>query len=139
MEYEDVLRLEAESKNLEKVIEFVDAHLDKCGCSQKIKMHIELSVEEIFTNISSYAYSPDVGPVTISVQTDREDPSVTIQFADKGVPYNPLEKEDPDVDSPASERNIGGLGIFLVKKTMDNVSYAFRNGQNILTIRKRLN
>lgn len=138
MENEDVLRLEADSKNLEKVIEFVNSHLERSGCSEKTRMRIELSVEEIFVNISSYAYSPDVGPVAISVQTDPEDPSVTIEFSDRGRPYNPLEREDPDVGSPASERSIGGLGIFLVKKTMDNVEYTYRDGHNILTIRKKL-
>ncbi len=72
------------------------------------------------------------------METDPEDPSVTIVFSDKGVPYNPLKREDPDVGMSADERDIGGLGIFLVKKTMDNVEYSFRDGRNILTIRKKL-
>ncbi len=134
----DILKLEAVNENLEKVIDFVDAHLENSGCSSKVRNHIELSVEEIFVNIASYAYRPGVGPVTVKVETDRDNPSVTIEFADSGVPYNPLEKTDPDVNASADERAIGGLGIFLVKKTMDNVEYSFRDGQNILRISKKL-
>lgn len=138
MENGDVLKLEAVNENLEKVIDFVDAHLENSGCSGKVRNYIELSVEEIFVNIASYAYRPGVGPVTVRVETDRDNPSVTIEFADSGVPYNPLEKTDPDVSATADERAIGGLGIFLVKKTMDNVEYSFRDGQNILRISKKL-
>ena len=102
----------------------------------KSQTQIDLSVEEIFVNIASYAYREEPGKAEVSVECNNGE--ITIVFKDNGKPYNPLEKPDPDVTLSAEEREIGGLGIFLVKKNMDDVSYEYKNDQNILTIKKKI-
>ena len=134
----DELDLEASVDQLQRVIDFVNAHLDAAGCPQASKMKMELAVEEIFVNIASYAYAPEKGYATVRVEVSGDPVAVTITFIDRGVPYDPLKKEDPDVTLSASERKIGGLGIFLTKKIMDDVSYEYKDGQNILTLKKTL-
>ena len=101
-------------------------------------MQIELAVEEVFINIASYAYLPGKGNATVRVEVTENPVSVTITFIDRGVPYDPLAKDDPDVTASAENRAIGGLGVFMVKKTMDDVAYEYRDGQNILTLKKNL-
>ena len=93
-------------------------------------------IDELFGNIAHYAYDPNVGPATVRVEVPKEPLSVIITFIDNGVPYDPLKKADPDITLSADDREVGGLGIFLVKKTMDDVSYEYKNGQNILRIKK---
>ena len=132
------LTVEADDKNLSTVRDFVGAELEALDCPPKTKMQIRLAVEEVFINISHYAYSPETGPVTVRVETAREPKSVGITFIDQGVPYDPLQKPDPDVTLPAEKREIGGLGIYLVKKSMDDVRYEYRDGQNVLTLKKHL-
>ncbi|MBR4223569.1 MAG: ATP-binding protein [Oscillospiraceae bacterium] len=130
------LIIDALKENLPQVLEFVDTELEGVDCPLKIQMQVDLAVEEIFINIASYAYDPDVGPATVRVET-REDPhQVDITFIDHGVPYDPLAKADPDITLSAEERDIGGLGIFMVKKSMDDVIYEYKDGHNILTIIK---
>ena len=132
------LTLAATVENLARVLEFVDEELEACGCPPRAGMQIDVAVEELFVNIARYAYQPGTGEATIRFER-REDPSraeVEITFLDRGVPYDPLAKADPDVSLPAEEREIGGLGIYMVKKSMDDVAYAYRDGQNVLTIRK---
>ena len=102
----------------------------------KIQMQIDVAVEEIFVNIANYAYSPDTGPAT--VRLDIRDGIAVITFIDSGVPYDPLAKPDPDVTLSAEDRPIGGLGIFLVKKSMDSVSYNYESGKNVLRLKKRI-
>ena len=131
-----ILNIDAEVSNLDKVLAFVDKQLENYGCSPKAQMQIDVAVEEIFVNIASYAYKPEKGVAAISVETQDAPLAVIITFTDGGVPYNPLKKPDPDVTLPAEERQIGGLGIYMVKKSMDNVSYEYKNGKNILTITK---
>ena len=104
----------------------------------KIQMQIDIAVEEIFVNIANYAYAPEIGTATVRVEVMGDPPSVDITFIDKGIPYDPLAKADPDVTLSAEERQIGGLGIFMVKKSMDDVKYAYLDGHNILTIKKGL-
>ena len=106
--------------------------------SPKARMQIELAVEEIFVNIANYAYAPEIGRATVRVVVSDEPLTVTITFLDRGVPYDPLKKDDPDVTLSAADREIGGLGIFMTKKVMDDVSYEYKDGQNILTLKKRL-
>ena len=101
-------------------------------------MPIEVAVEEIFVNIASYAYDPQVGPATIRTEIVQEPLSVILSFIDGGVPYDPLAKPDPVLHTPLQLRRRGGLGIFMVKKTMDDVSYEYKDGKNILTITKNL-
>ena len=132
------LVLEAVQENLEAVQTFVDEHLEAADCSAKAKMQIGVAVEEIFVNIAHYAYQPGHGSVTVRVEVGEAPVSVTITFVDHGVPYDPLAKSDPDVTLSAADRDIGGLGIFMTKKLMDDVVYEYKDGQNILTLKKAL-
>lgn len=130
------LRLDAKTENLDKVLAFVDEQLEEKNCPLKARMQIDVAVEELFVNIANYAYAPNVGTAVIGLEF-REDPvAVIITFTDQGVPYNPLAKADPDITLSAEERQIGGLGIYMVKKSMDDVSYVYQNNQNILRIKK---
>lgn len=131
------ITIEARTENLDDVIAFVGGELENLNCGMKQQMQIELSVEEIFVNIAHYAYTPEIGTVTIHVDTDDSN-TVILTFIDSGVPYNPLAKTDPDITLSAEERQIGGLGIFMVKKNMDDVIYEYKDGQNILTLKKKL-
>ncbi|MBO4819652.1 MAG: anti-sigma factor antagonist [Firmicutes bacterium] len=132
------LDIEAEESNLHKVLDFIDKHLDAVDCPPKVKMQIEVAVEEIFVNIASYAYAPDKGRATVRVEVSPEPITVTITFIDQGIPYDPLAKEDPDVTLKAEDRPVGGLGIFMVKQTMDDVTYEYKDGKNILRIKKSI-
>ena len=125
-------------ENLDAVMAFVDQQLEEAGCSMKTQMQIDIAVEEVYVNIAHYAYNPEIGGVTIRVQIEEEPLAVILTFIDKGKPYDPLAKEDPDVTLAAEDRQIGGLGIFMVKKSMDNVSYEYNEGRNILTLKKKL-
>lgn len=130
------LVIEARTENLDEVLAFVDGELEKHDCNMKVQMQIDIAVEEIFVNIAHYAYDPAVGKATIRVEVT--DNTVSLTFVDNGIPYDPLAKEDPDVTLSAEERQIGGLGIFMVKKSMDDISYEYKDGQNILTFSKTL-
>lgn len=131
------LTVDATVENIETVTEFVNAQLEQYGCPMKIQMQIDIAIDELFGNIAHYAYDPNVGPATVRVEVD-EGPCVIITFIDNGVPYDPLKKEDPDTTLSAEDRQIGGLGVYMVKKSMDDISYEYRNGQNILRIKKRI-
>ena len=132
------LTVEAKDENLAQVLAFVDAQLETLDCPPKTQMQLDMAVEEIFVNIAHYAYAPEIGNVTVQVETAREPKNVTVTFFDRGVPYDPLAKPDPDVTLSAEDRQIGGLGIYMVKKSMDDVRYEYRDGQNILTLKKNL-
>ena len=132
------LHVEAAAENLEQVINFVETRLEELECPLKIQMQIDVAVEEIFVNIANYAYQSGTGQVTIGIDKEEEAGLVTIRFADSGIPFNPLELENPDITLSAEERNIGGLGIYMVKKSMDDISYEYKDGQNILTIKKKI-
>ena len=132
------LTLEAKVDSLPQVLAFVDEYLESLDCSMKVQMQIDVAVEEIYVNVASYAYAPKTGPVTISLETEDAPRSVTITFTDSGVPYDPLAKEDPDVTLSAEERKIGGLGIYMVKKTMDSMTYEYKNQQNVLKLTKTI-
>lgn len=132
------LDIEATVANLHKVLYFVDKKLKAVGCPLKIKLQINLAVEEIFVNIANYAYNPDKGNATVRVEVEDDPLMVVITFIDKGVPYDPLTRQDPDISLSADKRRIGGLGIFLTKKTMDNLTYEYKDGQNILKMKKAL-
>ena len=133
------LVIEAKKTNLDAVLSFIDEQLGEAECSKKTRMTIDVAVEELFVNISSYAYDPKIGTAVVQVSVHNEPLSVEITFIDNGKPYAPLAKPDPDVTLDAEHRQIGGLGIFMVKKSMDNVQYEYKDGRNILTIKKVLN
>lgn len=127
----------AEVDNLDKVMAFIDEQLEASGCPMKIQTKIEIAVEEIFVNIASYAYTNETGTAVISIQIS-DDSLARITFTDSGVPYDPLAKPDPNVFLPLNERNVGGLGIFMVKNIIDNVYYEYKDGYNILTLENKL-
>ena len=133
------LELEATDENLSAVQAFVEERLEATDCPMKLLLQIGVAVEEIFVNIAHYAYTPSVGKATVRVEVLEDPVTVEITFVDHGVPYDPLAKEDPDVSLSAEERGIGGLGIFMTKRMMDEVNYEYRDGANILTLKKGLN
>ena len=128
----------AEEGKLSQVIEFIEQQLEKAGCSAKTKMQISVAAEEIFVNIAHYAYAPGTGIATVRMAVAGSPAAATITFIDRGAPFDPLGKADPDVTLPAEERQIGGLGIYMTKKTMDEVRYEYKDGQNRLTLVKKL-
>lgn len=132
------LTVEAKVENIPEVTAFIDEQLEAVECAMKAQLQIDVAIDELFGNIAHYAYAPDSGDATVRFEFDPQSRMVRISFVDSGVPYNPLEKKDPDITLAAEERDIGGLGIFLVKKTMDHMAYAYKNGQNILTIMKKI-
>ena len=130
------LTVEAKLDHLDEVLAFVDSSLEEMECPIKAQMQIDVAVEEVFVNIASYAYTPGTGSTTLQIETEQDPPAVAITFIDSGVPFDPLLKPDPDVTLPAEERQIGGLGIYMVKKSMDEMLYRHEDGQNILTMKK---
>ena len=132
------LKLVANLNNIPRVMAFVDKELEALKCPLKIRMKIDLAIDELIANVANYAYASGKGEVTVRFAFDETDRMVSITFIDEGVPYDPLKKRDPDVTLSAAERQIGGLGIFLVKKTMDSMEYKRENGCNILTIYKKI-
>ena len=123
---------------LDYVLQFINLELNEYGCPKKERMQIAIAVEEIYVNIAQYAYAPKVGTVIIRFWTEYEPMRFTIQFVDGGKPYNPLTKPDPDISLDAEKRGIGGLGVFIVKKNMDDVRYEYMNGKNVFTISKKV-
>ena len=124
--------------NLDEVVGFVLKRLDSYGCSKRLLMQIRLAVEEIFVNIASYAYDPAIGPAEVRCEVLPDPLRVVIQFLDGGRPFDPLAREDADTSAEGLFSREGGLGILLVKETMDGVHYSYENGKNVLTIEKRL-
>ena len=131
---EERLVLDATIENVEKALDYVGNSIRELPFENKIKHHIEVAVDEIVSNVARYAYGNDSGSVSVKVDTD--DKGVVITITDSGVPYNPLEKEDPDTTLSADERGIGGYGIFIVKKVMDDISYEYKDNKNIFKMRK---
>lgn len=135
------LQIKAATKNLDAVLDFVNAELERMGCSMKNQIQIDMAVEELFVNIAHYAYDGGTGDAVISAGPDTEsgaDGVLRITFRDWGIPFDPLKKKDPDISLPVEEREIGGLGIFMAKKVMDRMDYRYENGQNILTMTKKI-
>lgn len=132
------LTVDATVENIAGVTSFVEGQLEKYDCPVKAQMQIAVAIDELFGNIAHYAYNPDIGPATVRVEVSGEPLAVIITFIDNGVPYDPLAKEDPDISLGAQEREFGGLGIFMVKKSMDEITYEYKDGQNILRIKKRI-
>ena len=130
------MTVDATVDNLSKVLAFIDEQLEANNCPMRVMLEIDVAAEEIFVNVASYAYTSGIGSVAIEVNFEEKPKAVAIRFIDSGIPYNPLEKEDPDVTLPAEKRGIGGLGVFMVKKSMDEVAYEYKDGNNHLTIRK---
>ena len=128
----------AKTENLNDVLGFVEETLETFECPMKTQMAICVALEEVFVNVARYAYPDSEGDVTLHIGFDDQTRDVTFRMTDKGVPFDPLKKPDPDITLSAEEREIGGLGIFITKKTMDTVTYAYENGKNILTMIKKI-
>ena len=132
------LTVDATIENSEKVTDFVNEELEKLDCSPKAQIQIDVAIDELFGNIAHYAYNPNVGTATIRMEVVQDPMAVVLTFIDHGIPYDPLAKEDPDIKLSAEERKIGGLGIYMVKKSMDEITYEYKDGQNILRIKKNI-
>ena len=128
----------AKVEALSDVLGFVDRVLESYECPMKIQTAICVAIEEVFVNVAHYAYGDGEGDMTLGIGFDEESRNITFRMSDKGTPFDPLKKPDPDITLSAEEREIGGLGIFITKKTMDTVSYAYENGENILTMIKKI-
>lgn len=136
MKYE--LRVASCIENIEMVNDFVNEKLEEINCPMKTMMQINIAIDEIFGNIAHYAYYPKVGQATIQMEIDQNPLSVNLTFIDSGVPFNPLLKESPNTKLSVEDRKVGGLGIYIVKKSMDKLSYQYKDKKNILTISKRI-
>ena len=134
---EKEMLFDADVEKLYDALALVENQLDRAGCGKKEKKQISMAVEEIFVNIASYAYPPEIRDGKIRIRTEVWKQTATVTISDSGAPYNPLEKADPDLSMGVEERQHGGFGIFMVKKAMDDVRYERRDGHNILTIRKQ--
>ena len=132
------IAVDAMIENMNTVTAFVDDFLDQIACPMKSRIQINIVIDEIFGNICHYAYKDSVGAVTVRVESGNTPKAVFLTFTDNGIPYNPLDTEDPDITSSSEERKIGGLGIYLVKKNMDEMKYEYVNQQNRLWMEKRL-
>ena len=133
------ITIAATVENIDVVTDFVNEQLESRDCPIKAQMQIDIAIDELFSNIAHYAYNPETGDATVRVEVVEDPMAVVITFIDKGIPYDPLKKADPNTALSAEEREIGGLGIFMVKKTMDDITYEYKDGQNILKIKKNLN
>lgn len=132
------LTIAATVENIGTVTEFVNEQLEALDCPMRAQMQINIAIDELFGNIAHYAYNPDVGDATVRVEVTEEPLAVVITFIDGGVPYDPLKAADPDITLSADQRQIGGLGIYMVKKSMDEITYEYKDGKNILSIKKKL-
>lgn len=137
MTRDETLSIDAGCGHLDDAIRFVDDRLAEVSCPDEVVKQIELAVEELFMNVANYAYSGSSGKVTLFIQRPNPaEKNVVIKMCDGGRPFNPLLLEDPDTDKPLEERDIGGLGIFLVKQMMNSVSYKYENGSNCVVMSK---
>ena len=132
------LTIAAKIENIEAVTDFVNEQLEALDCPKKAQMQIDIAIDELFGNIAHYAYNPEIGQATVRVEVSQDPLAVVITFIDNGMPYDPLAKADPDTTLSVEERDIGGLGIYMVKKSMDEITYEYKDGQNILAIKKNL-
>ena len=128
----------AKTESLSDVISFVESTLESFECPMKIQTAICVAIEEVFVNVAHYAYPECEGDMTLCISFDNQTRDITFRMTDNGIPFDPLKKPDPDISLSAEDREIGGLGIFIAKKTMDTLTYAYENGENILTMIKRI-
>lgn len=132
------ITLPATLDQIERATDFLNGILERVGCPLRTQTQLDIALDELMSNVARYAYAPGNGEITISVRVLNDPRRVVLTLTDGGVPYDPLQKADPDVTLGAEERQIGGLGIFIVKKTMDKMTYAYKNKKNIVKITKNL-
>ena len=131
------LELEASCDELERVMTFTEEQLEAMDCPLRVSMQLQVAVEELFVNVASYAYPEGKGRCEIVLTPVEEPRGVTIAFTDSGIPYDPTARQDPDTHLAAEDRPVGGLGIYMVRKSMDTFTYRREDGRNIVTIGKR--
>ena len=129
------LTIRADRRNLGEVFGFLRQVLGEAGIRERLLLDLELAIEEAVVNVMTHAYPGGEGDLVLGVMPGPD--HVTIELRDRGVPFNPLLVPEPDISAPLGEREVGGLGIHLIRTLMDEVSYEFRDGENILTLRKR--
>ncbi len=132
------ITIPARVDSIEKATDFINDELEALDCPLKIQTQIDVAIDELLSNISNYAYDQNGGKVTVRFQTEDDAGTAVLTFIDEGIEYDPLKHQDPDTHLNVEERGIGGLGIFLVKKTMDSMEYRRESDQNILIIKKRI-
>ena len=130
------ITLPAIIENISRVTAFVDEQLEALDCPMKAQIQIDVAIDELFGNIAHYAYAPGTGEAAVRFDFDADTRTVSISFLDSGIPFDPLSQAAPDINAPAEARTVGGLGIYLVRKTMDRVDYRYADGKDILTIQK---
>ena len=135
--FEREVEVDANKEMLNSVIAFIEQALDEQMIPPKVQMQLAVAAEEIFVNIASYAYTSGKGSAIIQLKIEKDPNLITLIFIDNGVQFNPLNHEDPDVNLSAEERGIGGLGIYMTKKSMDNMKYKYMDGENHLLIEKK--
>ena len=128
----------AQTDALSDILGFVDRMLEKYECPMKIQTAVCVAIEELFVNVARYAYKDKEGTVGLGIGFDKESRTINFRMTDSGIQFNPLTKPDPDITLAAEDREIGGLGIFITKKTMDTLEYTYENGENILTMTKKI-
>ena len=128
----EVFKTAPQLSDLPKLTAFVEAILEKADCPLKVCLQIDVVIDEAFSNIARYS-----GASFALVQCFARDGVIALRFSDDGMPYDPLQAPEPDFSSPAEARAIGGWGIYMIKKTMDEVTYSYENNQNVLTLIKR--
>lgn len=132
------IELQADLEGLKNVYELIDQVLEGTGCLKRDRDFLKIAADEIYSNIIYYAYPGRSGKAWISMEYEEKKRLITIRFKDRGIPYDPLKQPDPDTGLSAEERRVGGLGIYIVKKGMDQAAYEYKNGYNVLTVRKYL-
>ncbi len=130
------LTLPATIENIDVATDFIDEELEAHNCPMKAITQINIALDELFSNIARYAYPDSQGMATVRIDIDSE--RIFLQLADSGIEFNPLKNDDPDITASIDNRSVGGLGIFMVKKTMDEVKYEYINNQNIISIIKKI-
>ena len=128
----------AKTESLNEVLRFVEETLESLECPLKIQTALCVAIEEVFVNVAHYAYPNSEGDLSFNISFSEQSREITFCLKDKGVPFDPLKRPDPDITLPAEEREIGGLGIFIAKKTMDSLSYLYEQGENVLTMIKKI-
>lgn len=131
------IKLHAAIDKIEKATDFINSILESADCPTKAQMQLDIALDELMSNVARYAYGNKQGDITISLRILENPRRAILTLMDKGIPYNPLKKEDPDIMLSAEDREIGGLGIFIVKNSMDDMAYAYKNGKNIVSIIKK--
>lgn len=133
---EKELTVDATLESIALVTDFVNSELDAKDCSPKARVQIDIAIDELISNIVSYAFPSGNGSFTVRVAFEKSSPTAVLTFLDRGQPFDPLSVSEPDVTSAAEDRPVGGLGVFLIRRLMNDASYEYRDGQNILRLRK---